>query len=156
DPDPQTFRRHLEVLRRLYNVVSLRDFVDALHDASTDKLPPKALVVTLDDGHRGNLRLKPVLERLGVPVTIFLCTGIVGTRRGFWFKHVDRPAELKQVPDEERLRLLREGGFDEPEELAEPEALSAEEILELQGPLVDFQSHTVSHPMLPHCSEAKA
>src|SRR3954468_11430784 len=71
DPDPETFEVPLTVLRRLYNIVPLRAVVEG------GRLPPRALVVTLDDGHRGNSRLAPVVERLQVPVTIFLCTGIV-------------------------------------------------------------------------------
>src|SRR5205085_5110337 len=98
---------------------------------------------------------EPVLERLGVPVTIFLCTGIVGTRRGFWFKHVERPAALKGLPDEERLERQRAEGFDEERELGESEGLTRAEIEQLKR-LVDFQSHTVSHPILPRCDDAKA
>src|SRR5262249_6843427 len=47
-------------------------------------------------------------------------------------------------------------GFRDDDELAERESLSDDEILELSGKLVDFQSHTVTHPILPWCSEAKA
>jgi peptidoglycan/xylan/chitin deacetylase (PgdA/CDA1 family) len=155
DPDPGTFERHLALLRRLYNIVRLADAVRALSEGSLRSLPPKALAVTLDDGHRRNFQLKPVLEKLDVPVTIFVCTGIVGTRRGFWFKHVELPTPLKTLSDEERVRQLLALGFDEEEELAVRDALSREEMLEMRGPLVDFESHTVSHPILPYCSDAK-
>jgi peptidoglycan/xylan/chitin deacetylase (PgdA/CDA1 family) len=156
DPSPETLRAHLAVLRRRYNLISLRQFVEAHRMQSTRTLPPKSLVVSLDDGHAGNVRLKPVLEELGVPVTIFLCSGIVGTGRRFWFKHVSGEVEsLKHVPDVDRLERLRALGFDEARGFSEAEALSRDEIEELSR-LVNFQSHTVSHPVLPFCTSEKA
>ncbi len=156
DPDLETLERHLVVLQRLYSIISLREFVDALADGCVDKLPPKSLVVTFDDGHRANYALTPLLARLGVPVTIFVCSGIVGSQRRFWFDHVAAKEELKLLRDEERLERLRALGFDENEDAPEREALSQSEMLEMSGRLIDFQSHSVSHPILPMCSDAKS
>jgi peptidoglycan/xylan/chitin deacetylase (PgdA/CDA1 family) len=156
DPAPQEFARHLAVLARLYTIVSLRAFVDALVAGCLEELPKRALVVTVDDGHRGNYELMSVIRDLKVPVTIFVCTGIVGTSRGFWFAHTGSPESLKNAPDGQRIENLEAEGFREDEELAERESLSDDEILEMSGELVDFQSHTVTHPILPLCSEAKA
>jgi peptidoglycan/xylan/chitin deacetylase (PgdA/CDA1 family) len=147
DPAAATMAVHLAALRRAYNLVSLRDVVAARRAGRLDALPPKSLVVTLDDGHRGNYQLKPVLEGLGVPVTIFLCSE--GGR--FWFRDVAAPEAWKRLPDEERLRRLAE----EERSGGERHALSAAEIEELR-PLVDFQSHTASHPILPQCGSDKA
>jgi len=156
DPDIQILERHLAVLQRLYTIIPLRDLVDALVGGHFDQLPSKSLVITLDDGHRANYALKPLLERRGIPVTIFLCSGIVGSHRRFWFKHVADPDELKLLRDDERLARLRALGFDEDEEVPEREALSRREIAEMSGRFVDFQSHSVSHPILPMCVEDKA
>jgi peptidoglycan/xylan/chitin deacetylase (PgdA/CDA1 family) len=156
DPDPQSFARHLAVLTRRYRIVSLRTFVDALLRGRLEELPTKALVLTLDDGHRGNYELTTVIRDLQVPITIFLCSGVVGSSVGFWFQHTLRPQELKNVPDELRVAELESTGFRQDEELPNRESLSDEEILEMSGELVDFQSHTVTHPILPLCSEAKA
>ena len=46
-------------------------------------------------------------------------------------------------------------GFDEAQEVSERDALTRGEIEELSS-CVDFQSHTVSHPVLPKCSNEKA
>jgi peptidoglycan/xylan/chitin deacetylase (PgdA/CDA1 family) len=154
DPAPATLDRHLEILKQLYSIIDLRTYVSALCDGTTSKLPHRALVVTLDDGYRGNRSLLPVLERLGVPVTIFLCASIVGTKRRFWFKHARDVAALKRVSDSERLERLARDGFSAYGE--ECEALSNGEIREMSGPHVDFQSHGLSHPILPHCGRAKA
>lgn len=156
DPDPRAFARHLAVLTRLYRVVSLRAFVDAHSRGRLGDLPANALVLTLDDGHRGNYELRTAIRELRVPITIFLCSGVVGSRRGFWFQHTPHPQELKHVPDEDRVAQLESAGFRQEEELPERESLSDDEIRELAGELVDFQSHTVTHPILPMCIDAKA
>src|SRR6266446_7532608 len=105
-PSVDVFDAHLTVLKRIYNIVSLSVYVEARQNGDFSKLPPKALILTIDDGHRGNYALKPVLEKHNVPVTIFICSGLVDTRRRFWFcNQTTRPIvqQLKTLPDEERL-----------------------------------------------------
>jgi poly-beta-1,6-N-acetyl-D-glucosamine N-deacetylase len=156
DPSPETLTTHLAALRRTYNLISLRQFVEARERGRLSTLPRKSLVVTIDDGHAGNFKLKPLLEELNVPVTIFLCSGIARAGRRFWFKHVPKEVEsLKHMPDAERLKRLQAVGFDEAVETPQRDALSKDEIDEL-APFVDFQSHTITHPVLPHCSSEKA
>jgi peptidoglycan/xylan/chitin deacetylase (PgdA/CDA1 family) len=70
-PSPAVLHRHLSKIVRLYNVVSLRDFVAAHQKLSPQLLPPHPLVITLDDGHRSNIDLLHVLSKWKVPVTIF-------------------------------------------------------------------------------------
>jgi peptidoglycan/xylan/chitin deacetylase (PgdA/CDA1 family) len=157
-PSPQVFDTHLGFLKRIYNVVPLSIYVEARQNGDCSKLPPKALVITLDDGHCSNYALKGVLEKHNVPVTIFLCSGLIGTRRRFWFLHEETTAivqQLKTVPDDERLAILRETNFEETQEFDERQALSVSELRELNHK-VNFQSHTVSHPILPHCSSERA
>jgi peptidoglycan/xylan/chitin deacetylase (PgdA/CDA1 family) len=156
DPSPETFAVHLAALAQTYNLISLRQFIEAHRAGRMSMLPTRSLIVSFDDGHAGNFELKPILEGMGVPVTIFLCSGIVGTGRSFWFKHAAGEVEsLKHLPDEERLSRLRELGFSEASELSTAEALSSEEI-EALAPVVDFQCHCVTHASLLHCSESKA
>jgi peptidoglycan/xylan/chitin deacetylase (PgdA/CDA1 family) len=157
-PSPEIFDRHLGVLKRLYNIISLSSYVEAIQRDDFKKLPPKALIITLDDGHRSNHALKGVLEKHDVPVTIFLCTGLIATHRRFWFLHEGVTAsvqQLKTVPDDERLTTLRKSGFEETKEFDERQALSVDELRELQDK-VDFQSHSVFHPILPRCSSERA
>ena len=157
-PSADVFDAHLGVLKHLYNIVSLSAYVEARQRGAFSNLPPKALIITLDDGHRSNYALKTVIERHNVPVTIFLCSGLVDTRRRFWFQHVATSAivqQLKTVHDGERLAILRREGFEETKEFDERQALSAFELEELKTK-VDFQSHTVFHPILPRCLTARA
>ncbi len=154
DPDPVTVALHLDALQRRYTIIDLRSFVDALRSGTTERLPRKALVVTFDDGHRRNRTLVPIFERFQVPVTIFVCASIVGTRRRYWWKHVENFEALKLLSDRDRLERLGRSGFVECG--PEPEALSDREIQEMAGRQVDFQSHGLSHAILPRCEEAKA
>jgi peptidoglycan/xylan/chitin deacetylase (PgdA/CDA1 family) len=156
DPDPREFGRHLGLLQRHYAIVPLRTAVAALESGRLGELPDRALVLTLDDGHSGNYELGPVIRELGVPATIFLCSGVVGSRRGFWFNHTTSQEALKRVPDEQRVAELDSTGFRQDDELPERESLSDSEILELSGDLIEFQSHSISHPILPRCTDAKA
>jgi peptidoglycan/xylan/chitin deacetylase (PgdA/CDA1 family) len=159
DPDPDTLSDHLETLRACYNLVGLRDLVDARRSGRSCDLPDRSLVVTLDDGHRGNVGLLDVFRRYGVRPTIFLASGIVGTDRGYWWEHVPgghaEAQRLAAVSDADRLDGLRSVGFCETADLRERSALSRAEI-GVMSPSVDFQSHTVLHPVLSRCTGDRA
>lgn len=151
-PEPALFAEHVRALSKRYSIVPLRTVVESFQgDSARRELPPKPLVITLDDGHRLNYELMPTLASLPAPPTIFLCSGIVGTGRRFWFKHVRDAEALKHLPDRERRKQLEEIGLDEASEGPERDALSDAEIGEMAD-VVDFQSHTVTHPILPKCS----
>ncbi|MGA6949626.1 MAG: polysaccharide deacetylase family protein, partial [Candidatus Sulfotelmatobacter sp.] len=84
-PSPEAADCHFEALRRRYNIISLVDYLSYRTNAH-NHLPPKPLIVTFDDGHRGNYALKRVLEKHGIRATCFLCSGLAGTNRHFWFE----------------------------------------------------------------------
>jgi len=145
-------------LRKRYNIIPLADYLRARIDGRARKLPPKSLIITVDDGHRSNAQLKSLLQEMEMPVTIFLCSGIVGTHRHFWWLHTRSPSEAKackQMTDAERLELLLSRDYHPEQEYPDRQALSKSEIEELKS-LVDFQAHSVSHPILPACADEKA
>jgi peptidoglycan/xylan/chitin deacetylase (PgdA/CDA1 family) len=156
-PRPEIFARNIERLKRWYNLVSLADYLKACRDESRP-LPPYALILTFDDGYGSNYGLHEVLRRLEVPATIFLCAGVVNTNRRFWFSLDALPVEkecLKQLPNQERLTILARAGYTPEQEFSAPEALNRDQILSMKD-AVDFQSHTLSHPSLPHCETDEA
>jgi peptidoglycan/xylan/chitin deacetylase (PgdA/CDA1 family) len=158
DPTPEVADGHFRALKSRYNIIGLHDYVEARQRGSVAQLPCRALIITLDDGCKGNYDLLPVLARHSIPATVFLSTGLAGTDRHFWFEHdvgTHGHQALKQVPDEERLRLLRKAGFEETRAFPDRHALSGAEIEEMKA-VVDFQSHTRFHPILPNCSAEKA
>ncbi len=118
-------------------------------------MPRKALVVTFDDGHKGNYNLLPVFRQYQVQSTIFLCSSIVGTHRHYWWKacpNITIVYALKPLDNDERLRHLAEFGFQENREYVERQSLSREEIEELRA-TVDLQAHSRYHPILPQCTD---
>ncbi len=144
-------------LKRHYNIISLQDYLDARQQCRL--LPKKAIIITFDDGHVGNYMLLPIIRRMQIPITIFLCSDIVGSRRHFWFKHCkellpDRE-RLKKLSNTSRLEALMQYGFNQTKEYEDVQALSREQIKEM-SPWVDFQSHTCFHPILPQCDDETA
>jgi peptidoglycan/xylan/chitin deacetylase (PgdA/CDA1 family) len=54
-------------------------------------LPHDAVALTFDDGYSDNLcQAKPILEAAGVPATVFLTTGWIGTGKEFWWDELAR------------------------------------------------------------------
>ncbi|WP_174978620.1 polysaccharide deacetylase family protein [Pandoraea terrigena] len=70
---PDTFRSQLRYFEdNGYRVVPLSDVI-AWHAGGPDKLPPRALVLSVDDGHRSVYEvLWPMLKARAVPVTLFI------------------------------------------------------------------------------------
>jgi peptidoglycan/xylan/chitin deacetylase (PgdA/CDA1 family) len=157
--NPMTADRHFGALRQLYTPISLQSYIDARRNNSMGELPPKSVIVTIDDGDKSIHDLKDVLAKHRMPVTVFLCSGFVGTSRRFWFSAPGLDSaqrqQLKVVPDETRISTLRALGFDHSVEFGERESLDLEEVRDLQA-LADFQSHSVSHPVLTRCTDEKA
>lgn len=152
-PAADVFAEHANALRSAYNLISLEAFLAALESGRLGELPPKSLIITFDDGHRSNYDLIETLRALPAPPTVFVCSGLVGTEQPFWFDVVADPEALKLIPDEERLlRVQADLRSSEPTGRA---ALAGTEIDQLKR-FVDFQSHTVSHPILPRCPPLKA
>jgi peptidoglycan/xylan/chitin deacetylase (PgdA/CDA1 family) len=80
------FERQMAYLSRHYHLLSLRQML-AL--AETGDLPPGAMAVTFDDGYQDNFtHAFPILKKYGVPATIFLATGSIGTGVPLWYEQV--------------------------------------------------------------------
>jgi len=161
DLDPLLADNHFSVLKRLYNVISLDDYINARKSGHMDRLPPKSLIITFDDGHKSNFLLDPVIKKHKIHVSIFLCSGIIDTNQQFWWNcpqlHQDDIQKLKECSDVERTEILTLQGYGARADSADREALSHEEIMEMASVgLVNFQSHTVTHVCLPRCSNEKA
>jgi peptidoglycan/xylan/chitin deacetylase (PgdA/CDA1 family) len=156
DLSKETAAQAFDFLAAKYHLLDLQTFLQMGRAGA--RLPPKSLILTFDDGYLGNYELLPLIQERRIPVTIFLCAGIIDTKRHFWFK--DRSARhrcfrLRRMSEAERVRLLQEAGFTRQMEHAQPQALSRRQIEEMK-PWVDFQSHTLFHPCLPRCSGAEA
>jgi peptidoglycan/xylan/chitin deacetylase (PgdA/CDA1 family) len=157
DPTPEAADRIFTLLKRHYSIIPLSQYLE-WRDNPDRPMPPKPMIITMDDGHRGNYLLAPVLKTHNIPVTVFLCSGIVGTHRHFWWTTVKNKAEreaLKRMRDGDRLARLVQSGYAETREYEDRQALSQAEIQALK-PIIDFQSHTRFHPILSKCTAERA
>lgn len=83
---PEHFDEHLDVLERSYNPISLAEWLRASRDRGP---PPRAVVVTFDDGYADNLfHALPAIEKHGIPATIFVVAG--EDRTLFWWDELQR------------------------------------------------------------------
>lgn len=158
DPDPKQFRKHLRYLREHYNLIPLSQLVNAIHQQNWSTIPEKALVITIDDGHKRNYALLDSIRDFQLQPTIFACSHIIDTQRHYWWMN-DYPdnASLKSLPREEMLkRLNEEVGYNPKKNYPDRQALSREEIQAMQAAGVDFQAHTCYHPILPNCSNEES
>ena len=78
---PEHFAAHLAVLKRRASIFTLREALQALTER---RLPPRAVVLTFDDGYCDTVnRVLPLLERSGIPATVFVTPGSPGC--AFWW-----------------------------------------------------------------------
>jgi len=164
------FRAICQHLSAHYRVMPLSEMVSI--SQSGEKLPPKSVGITFDDGYASNYHLGfPVLRELALPATIFLTTGFLDGTHPLWFQEVDRAyrsstfsrseglgeklRQLKTLPDQEmRAEVQRLACAVQPE--VEPivtQAMTWDMARELQSSgLVELGGHTHTHPILSRCS----
>jgi len=144
----------MQYLAKRYNFISLNRLVTAIEKKDWSKIPSKALVVTIDDGHMGNFRLLESIKKYQVHPTIYLCSHIIGTNRHFWWKSgYQNIKEMKSLPHRDMLQKLRTQADYWPEkEYDSRQALNISEINAMQS-FVDFQSHSKFHPVLINCPD---
>jgi peptidoglycan/xylan/chitin deacetylase (PgdA/CDA1 family) len=185
------FGEQIEYLARHYTLLPLREIVDRMERRLP--LPSRPAAVTFDDGFRNVLSTAlPVLQRHQVPATVFLVTGLVGTRQPAWPDRLfltvadypdqrlewqgrtwelrnpldrlnayrDLASQLKRLPGvqkEEELRQLTEhlGGYPMVTGDSPLATLDWDEVDQLAHTgLIDFGSHTHTHPILSRCTAA--
>jgi peptidoglycan/xylan/chitin deacetylase (PgdA/CDA1 family) len=157
--DAGGFAAQMEHIAGRYRPVSVGEVLGWLDGRA---LPPAAVWVTFDDGDPTVVeRGLPVLERYGVPATMFICPGVVDTDQPYWWQIVESiaPGEvagLKLVDDARRV--------DRVAELAEVFAqhhgvrptrpqLTSSQLKRWLDSGRDVGNHTWDHPLLDRCDE---
>lgn len=95
----ETFRKHCEILADEFEVMSLESAAEALQDGTVGERP--IAVITFDDGYRDNYdEAFPVLREMGLPATVFVPTGWIGSGkplahdRLFWLLSTAQKREM--------------------------------------------------------------
>jgi len=154
NPSPEIFKSHIDYLSKHYNFISLDRLVNAIYNKDSSDIPPKSLVITIDDGFKENYNLLEIFKTYNFYPTIYLCSHIVNTNRNFWFETGSNNVQkLKRYDNNKRLKVLKDKmGYEPQKEYSSRQALNLEELWEML-PYLDFQSHSKFHPILTTCED---
>lgn len=124
---PRAFRLQMLALRLLgYRPIRFAELVEAMREHRLP--PPRAAVITIDDGYLDNLELAaPILARHGFPATLFLVSDRLGAAND-WDR--DPPIGGRPLMSAEQAAAMRERGH-------------------------ELGAHTRTHPSLPDLGEAE-
>jgi len=154
NPNPEIFQKHIKYLSKCFNLISLSKVVDGIYNKDWSGIPPKSLVITIDDGFKENYNLLEIFKTYNAYPTIYLCSNIVNTNRKFWFEEASYDLQkLKKYDNNERLKILKDMmGYELHKEYTLRQTLNLKELQEMM-PNVDFQSHSKFHPILTTCGD---
>ena len=159
--------RQLRYLQRCFEIVPL-----------SEALRPGTIALTFDDGLRNNVTVAyPILRKLGIPATFFVCPKLVDERRWLW-THETRarlhrlgvqPDAIEQLMErvkamdletraavERRLEEETPDFAPTPEEREAYDLASWEELRALNPQVVAIGSHTMTHPVLSTLTHEQA
>jgi peptidoglycan/xylan/chitin deacetylase (PgdA/CDA1 family) len=142
---PDTFKQHLGTLNGYFEFIQLSDWLERRTNGSP--LPEKSCAITFDDGWADNHEFAfPVLRELGIPATIFLVAGMIGTRAMFWPERLARTVSVIAAKNpgywsHTALDWLRQGpvsyGFDG----TPPDSEEISELIAIAKRLADHEIH---------------
>jgi peptidoglycan/xylan/chitin deacetylase (PgdA/CDA1 family) len=93
---PERFEAQLQWLARARTILPLTEFA-AMHRQAN--LPGKAVALTFDDAYACNFEVAvPMLERLGIPATIFVPAELIERGQEFWWDDLERMVLEHSVP----------------------------------------------------------
>jgi peptidoglycan/xylan/chitin deacetylase (PgdA/CDA1 family) len=101
---PDHFEEHLKHLRHHYHPISLQDLKQRLDAGRTLR---RTVVITFDDGYADNFHTAyPLLKRYEAPATIFIASGYVGLRQGFWGRELERILlRAEELPEQLKVAI---------------------------------------------------
>lgn len=127
--------------------------------------PKGSVLITIDDGWQSNLdNIVPVAEKNKMPVSIFVSTEVVEKGNGYWWSYIAEARKMglshesieffKTIDNEDRIKIIEET---KNKITINRQALTVEQVRDIaHNSLVSIGSHSVSHPILPRCSNAES
>jgi len=86
--DAAFFREQMQYIKNHFEVLSLPTAVTRMRGKS---IRSPTVVITFDDGFQNNYEVAfPILQKEGIPATIFLVTGFIDTDDTLWFCRLNR------------------------------------------------------------------
>ena len=84
----ETFRRQIQYLADTCDVIPLSSALTRMREGGVCR---PAAAITFDDGFQNNFEVAlPILRDAGLPATIFLTSGLIGTSDTVWFCRLNR------------------------------------------------------------------
>lgn len=101
---PGHFREHLEVIRRSFHAIPLRQVVNGVLDRT---LAQNDIAITFDDGYADNAEIAaPILRGFDTPATVFVTMREEEPAREFWWDELERLIlQTPNLPPRLQLRL---------------------------------------------------
>jgi peptidoglycan/xylan/chitin deacetylase (PgdA/CDA1 family) len=149
EQEAQALTAQLHFMARHFKVVSLETMVDRL--ANNAALETNEIVLTFDDGLRNNLSIVyPILQKLQMPATFFVCPQLVETETWLWNNEARCRLQTLSSPALSDLSKSLRAPNDSSEKIIEwmktlplQERLEAEETI--QRATVHFQPTAAQH-----------
>ena len=86
---PVNFSKHLDVLNKKYNVLTVEEFCNCLKNRIN--FPKNSVLITFDDGYADNyLEATPILEEFKTQAIFYISTGTLNTNKEFWWDAIER------------------------------------------------------------------
>jgi peptidoglycan/xylan/chitin deacetylase (PgdA/CDA1 family) len=171
-----TPRRDAEALERQLRLVSLAFPVVPLQELPYGRGRAR-VALTFDDGLRNNVEVAyPILKKLGLTATFFVCPGLIEGRRWLW-NHEARqrlmflgksPAQADAMVErmkamkiarrreaEEAIRKASAGFVPSAAQHEEFDLATWDELRSMDPSVVTIGSHTMTHPILTSLSDAE-
>lgn len=83
------FDRQIAFIKRRFHPISFTRLLDHLDNGTA--LPPRALLISFDDGYRDNYEIaRPILVAHGLSAMFFVCTGHIGSGRPYAYDWLHR------------------------------------------------------------------
>lgn len=111
-----SLERQLRWIKQRFHVVPLRSLIAAA--ANGDAALGRKVALTFDDGLRSNVEIAyPILQRLALPATFFICPGLID--RGAWLWNHEARRRFAHLAPGARRELAREWHAHEVEDFVE-------------------------------------